>query len=96
MFYDNFPLIEDVTASVNDFLASNLRVYPNPAQDVINIESKTIKLSSVDMYNVLGAKVMSSEMLNNRINVSNLTKGVYFMKINAEEGGSATKKIVIE
>lgn len=84
-----------LSVSKNEIIRS-VKLYPNPAQDVINIESKTIKLSSVDMYNVLGAKVMSSEILNDRINVSNLTKGVYFMKINAEEGGSATKKIVIE
>ena len=86
---------QGLSVSKNEIIRS-VKLYPNPAQDVINIESKTIKLSSVDMYNVLGAKVMSSEILNDRINVSNLTKGVYFMKINAEEGGSATKKIVIE
>ena len=95
VFYDNISLQEDVTASVDDAFASNFKVYPNPARDFINIESKNIKVSSVDMYNVLGAKVLSSELINNRVNVSNLVKGVYFMKINAE-GGSATKKVVVQ
>jgi hypothetical protein len=84
-----------LSVSKNEILNS-VKLYPNPAQDVINIESKTVRLSTVDVYNVLGAKVMSSEILNDRVNVSSLRKGVYFMKINAEEGGSATKKIVIE
>lgn len=95
VFYDNISLQEDVTASVDDAFASNFKVYPNPARDFINIESKNIKVSSVDMYNVLGAKVQSSELTNNRVNVSNLVKGVYFMKINAEEG-SVTKKVVVQ
>tara|TARA_R110002072_G_scaffold69489_5_gene168620 strand:- start:19996 stop:21006 length:1011 start_codon:yes stop_codon:yes gene_type:complete len=95
VFYDNISLQEDVTASVDDALASNFKVYPNPASDFINIQSKNIKVSSVDMYNVLGAKVLSSELTNNRVNVSNLVKGVYFMKINAD-GGSAIKKVVVQ
>lgn len=83
------------TLSIDDVNISDFKVYPNPANDFINIESKNIKVSSVDMYNVLGAKVLSSELTNNRVNVSNLVKGVYFMKINSE-GGSATKKVVIQ
>tara|TARA_R110002074_G_scaffold401477_1_gene599768 strand:- start:17424 stop:18662 length:1239 start_codon:yes stop_codon:yes gene_type:complete len=83
------------TLSVDDFSTSNFKVYPNPARNFINIQSKNIKVSSVDMYNVLGAKVLSSELTNNRVNVSNLVKGVYFMKINAD-GGSAIKKVVVQ
>ncbi|WJJ98180.1 T9SS type A sorting domain-containing protein [Algibacter luteus] len=95
VFYDNISLVKDATASVSDF-SSSFKLYPNPAQDFIYIESKTVKLSSVDIFNVLGSKIMTSKILNKRINVANLTKGVYFMKINAEEGGSVTKKVVIE
>ncbi len=48
------------------------------------------------MYNLLGAQVISEKALvNSRLNVSGLAKGIYMLKINAE-GGSATKKIVIE
>lgn len=81
--------------STEDFSASDFKVYPNPASDYINIESKSVKVSSVDMYNVLGAKVLSSELTEDRVNVSSLVKGVYFMKINAEDG-SLTKKVVID
>ena len=78
-------------------ISNSVKLYPNPARDFITIESKSVKLSSVDMYNVLGAKVLSTELSNNnRVNVSNLGKGVYFMKLYAEEGGSATKRVVIQ
>ena len=83
------------TLSADDFSASNFKVYPNPASDYITIESKNIKVSSIDMYNVLGAKVLSSELTEDRVNVSNLVKGVYFMKINSVDG-SLTKKVVID
>ncbi len=81
--------------SVNEVFATNFKIYPNPASDYINIESKSVKVSSVDMYNVLGAKVLSSELTEDRVNVSNLVKGVYFMKINTLDG-SLTKKVIID
>ncbi len=73
-----------------------LKVYPNPAKEYLTIESSKAKISSVELYNVLGAKVLSSKSLtNNRLNVSGVSKGIYMLKINAE-GASSTRKIVIE
>lgn len=95
-FYDNLSLTAAATASVNDVLASKVVVYPNPAQDFINIKTNNVKLTGVELYNVLGAKVLSQKTLtNNQLNVSNLAKGVYMLKVNAE-GASTTKKIVIQ
>ena len=93
--FEYIKLTNITPLSTKDVLASKFRVYPNPARDFINVESKNIKVASVDMYNVLGAKVLSSELTNNRVNVSTLVKGVYFMKINADVG-SVTKKVVVQ
>ncbi|HMR16197.1 MAG: T9SS type A sorting domain-containing protein [Confluentibacter sp.] len=82
--------------SVSKNNIEGLKIYPNPAKDYISIESKNTKISSVEMYNVLGAKVISEKALvNNRLNVSHLSKGIYMLKVNAENG-SATKKILID
>ena len=84
------------TLSVDSPFASSFKIYPNPASDYIQIESNNVQISSVEMYSVLGKKVVSQKtLINNRLDVSNLSKGVYFMKINAD-GGSATKKVVVQ
>lgn len=73
-----------------------LKIYPNPAKDYITIESKNVKLTSVELYNVLGSKILSQKALtNNRLNISGVSKGIYMLKVNAE-GASTTKKLVIE
>ncbi|MDW5290979.1 T9SS type A sorting domain-containing protein [Formosa sp. PL04] len=95
VFYDNISLQEGNTQSIDDVLASKFKVYPNPARDYINIQSKNVSVSSIDMYNILGAKVLSSKLTVDRINVSSLAKGVYLMKINSVDG-SVTKKVVID
>lgn len=87
---------QSVPLSVAKNEIEGLKVYPNPAKDYITIESKNVKLTSVELYNVLGSKVLSSKSLtNDRLNVSGVSKGIYMLQVNAD-GASSTRKIVIE
>lgn len=96
VFYDNIELYDTASLSTKDILASKVKLFPNPARDYITVLTNNVQISSVEMYSVLGKKVLSTKTLtNNRLNVSSLSNGIYFMKINAE-GASTTKKIVIE
>jgi hypothetical protein len=80
--------------SVGEEAISKLRLYPNPTSDYINIEANNMEISEVALYNLLGKKVLSqTEISNNSINISNLSKGVYFIKISAK-GNSIIKKII--
>ena len=97
VYYDNFSLVADPTASVNDFLASKISVYPNPATNNITIKSvDQSQIDSVELYNILGSKVLSTtSLVNDSLNVSEMASGVYLLKVNVG-AQSATKRIVIE
>ncbi|ALJ06376.1 hypothetical protein APS56_15070 [Pseudalgibacter alginicilyticus] len=86
----------ELSVSKNE-LESNINIFPNPANDYITINTKNdFKVSSIEMFSLLGQKVLTqTELKNNQLNVSNLTRGVYLLKVSAD-GGSFTKKIVIE
>ncbi|WP_298535707.1 T9SS type A sorting domain-containing protein [uncultured Algibacter sp.] len=93
---DYMFLTNEVTASVEDLLASNFNIYPNPAKDYVSIVSKNITIRSVEIYNVIGKRLLVSNILNdNKLNISSLNSGVYLLKINAN-GKSVVKKIVKE
>ena len=48
---------DGLTLSRNDFNAiAGLRVYPNPANTVLNITSDSFATKNVEIYNVMGAK----------------------------------------
>lgn len=84
------------TLSTQDLTLLGLSIYPNPADDFITVESNNIQISSINIYDVLGKNVLSQkELTNNRVDVSNLNEGVYFMKIDAGNT-SATQKIIIK
>jgi Secretion system C-terminal sorting domain len=100
---DSLLAIDDFTfkgtssvLSNKDFNAiSGLRMYPNPASTNLNITSSNGADKTVVIYNVLGKAVLTSKVVNAPINIANLAKGVYVVKI-TEEGKTATRKLVIE
>jgi hypothetical protein len=95
VFYDNFSLTEK-TLSVEDQIASKFKVYPNPASKFININSRNINISSVNVFNVLGTKVLERKELNdNKLDISSLSNGIYFLKISADNT-TVTKKFIVE
>jgi len=104
IFFDyNFPIVTNKATStfktlgIQDFEFSNyFTLYPNPAKEVLNISSKeTIEVQSISIYNTLGQLVLvipNAEKVS-KIDVSNLTNGNYFIKINSDKGTSNTRFI---
>ncbi|SCY46710.1 T9SS type A sorting domain-containing protein [Flavobacterium caeni] len=82
--------------ATKQFNIAGLKVYPNPAKGGnLFITSDSNETKSVAIYNVLGKQVLTATVNNAPINVSNLSAGVYIVKV-TEAGKTATKKLVIE
>ena len=66
---------------------NNFSISPNPSSDFITITLKPSEGSAIQIYNTLGELVMSAEARHAvplRINISNLPKGMYFVRIGGE------------
>lgn len=95
---DAFSLLIDdfkVTATVlgtQDFFKTNFAVYPNPANDVINI-SNVNKLEVTDVVITdINGRIMKQVNSNiESINISDLNSGVYFLKIKTANAEGVTK-----
>jgi Secretion system C-terminal sorting domain len=74
---------------------SGLKVYPNPAKDVLYISSDNNTTKQVEVYDVLGKVVLNTKTTNAPINIASLNRGVYVVKV-TEEGKTASRKLVIE
>lgn len=76
---------------------SSIFIYPNPASNVLNFDlNNGITLSAISINDVSGKEVYkSSDVLNNTIDVSNLSSGVYFVTFKSDDN-SVTKKFVKE
>ncbi|WP_343328629.1 T9SS type A sorting domain-containing protein [Polaribacter staleyi] len=76
------------TPTFNNF---EFAMSPNPASNVLTISSKET-LNKVEMFNLLGKKVLTTTNTNT-IDVSSLSKSVYLVKLSSDKGVS-TKKLV--
>ena len=59
--------------------------YPNPVKDLLIIDSK-VKIIKVEMYSVLGKKVLEKKSNFNQIQTNGISHGVYIVKIYSEDG----------
>lgn len=85
------------TAGREDFAANSFSVYPNPSSDVLNIDNTVDALlqdiSITDMNGRVVKTIKLSGQSSAKLNISDLTTGVYMMNIISDKG-NVTKKIV--
>jgi len=89
-----------VLADVKCKSKSSLKVYPNPVQSMLYINSsKTVK--SVAVYSLTGKLVMRKEFRQSvpgaiQLPVNHLIKGIYLVQVIAEDGTAQPAKLIKE
>ena len=73
-------------ASVENILAENIKIFPNPVILELKIENEELKVNSVEILDITGKLFYSSQFSINTINVSNLQQGIYLLKIGTDKG----------
>ena len=99
--YVVWKLDSDTTASISQQeLNSMLKVYPNPTTNYITIaytDNNSINLDELtfSVFDLTGKQVINTSInsVNNKIDLTNLTSGTYFLKVSGKDF-SATQKII--
>lgn len=72
-----------------------LNIYPNPtSSDRVYITSKYAQTKTIEIYDVLGKKMLQATITGKELNISGLTAGVYIIKIK-EGDATATRKLIV-
>ncbi len=76
--------------STEVFKEQTLKLYPNPTSGLVYIEAQD--LQSYEVYNLLGQRLLSgtSEV----INLQDLSKGTYIVKVTTQSGEVMTSKVI--
>jgi hypothetical protein len=85
--FDGFIVESIGVNAVSKIKKPTVKIYPNPASDVLNIDKTA---SKIDIYNTMGVKVRSVSKTNS-INISDLKKGIYFVNIDGN-----TQRVIIK
>lgn len=86
-----------IISGINDIEGTLVDIYPNPANNVLNIVSYTVGIENIYIYSTNGQLVLDNEVNANQIilNTSTLSKGVYIIDIKSKET-SIKRKLIIE
>ena len=77
---------------LNDNFITNFRLYPNPANDLITLETQLDNFK-VEIFDLLGKKLFESYNLK-IIDVANYGKGTYLLKVSS--GYNSNSKLFIK
>lgn len=58
-------------------------VYPNPASDVLFVNSGNVEIDKVVVYNSTGQILMENDFAEHKIHLNNMPNGVYYLKISS-------------
>ncbi len=85
----------DFQTSVNEADQTRFNIFPNPANDIVNITSDGGNMTyEVVVYNQLGDQVLKTSITNNVLNVSSLKPGIYILELRKDKA-LARKKLII-
>lgn len=86
-------LVENASASSEQFFTENFTLYPNPTTDILNIASKNGLNASEIRITDLSGKVVKVQKDATTINVSDLSAGTYLIDITTKDGKASSKFI---
>ncbi|WPR71277.1 T9SS type A sorting domain-containing protein [Flavobacterium sp. NG2] len=69
---------------IEDFSVNTVSIFPNPANDFVNINSKGI-LGAVEIYSMNGNRISQSTLDNNKVDLSTLKPGLYILKFRVND-----------
>ncbi|MBN1599154.1 MAG: T9SS type A sorting domain-containing protein [Bacteroidales bacterium] len=84
--------------SISNVRIKEIDLYPNPAADYILFPDLFESDLNISVFNVTGEVVLNAELQNsaNRLDVSSLTSGLYFIKITDESGAVYSQRFIKE
>ena len=93
---NNHIIIEEAsnTLSIENTLVDNLIMYPNPTRDILNLNLDNLLYNGkYTITDVSGKIILNAQLNSNRIDVSNINNGVYFLSVTSN-GVTQTQKFI--
>ena len=82
------------TAGLNYNLFNAVKMFPNPAKDVVQFSKNSNEQLAIEIFDVLGKSLMKVKNVQNEVNISTLRTGVYFVRMMLGTKAT-TKKLVV-
>lgn len=95
---DTLVIIDEASGLHAQEVSNGFKVYPNPVDSYLQINTGTYSVVSFELYNLIGKQILKQQIDANNayIDVSHLLSGIYTYRIIAADGSNAIDKLLIE
>ena len=94
-FFSQFSLCKNVTVIIEPEKDISFSLYPNPTNGYINFQSEE-KITSIFLFDMIGQKKFLKKPNDGFINLTNLSSGMYLLRIEFSNGKIQTTKVIKE
>ncbi len=91
---DSFTVYIGQSSVPSNNIMNDLRIYPNPAHQELNISAKGSTINEVSIYSITGQKILQAGPVNGSIDISHLKTGMYIVEVSIENTRLRRKLIV--
>ncbi len=101
-FTDRFQVIfqDPAALSTEEFISDNTLIYVNQPEQKLHVKQLTYQAKELSISNMLGQRIkyinsVNNQTLENGIDISDLSSGIYIISIKTENDLSIDKKVII-
>lgn len=93
---DSKVVTVDACAGIEELHTLDVKLYPNPVQNVLHINTGNTELKAVEVYDMVGKKVMSLTSSETVIDIDSqeLAKGIYILRIQSGNDKAAITRFL--
>ena len=94
--FDDFNIFTNgtVLSIESENFTNSFEIFPNPASNYFMVNDP-MGISTVEIYNLMGEFVQAPQIINGKVDVSNLSNGVYLVKLQPCYEQPYSKKLII-
>ena len=71
--------------SIPDFETSQIKIYPNPSNSIVNVTSNGIPITSIELLSLSGESIFIKNKEFDQINISSIKSGMYLIRIQLDD-----------
>jgi hypothetical protein len=79
--------------ATTDVQAELFSIYPNPVKEILNVKGNGLENANFQIHHITGSLVLNGQVNNGKLNVKNLTKGIYIITVQKDGKKSSFKFI---
>jgi uncharacterized protein YjdB len=87
-------VIEAIVSAINDDDLVDITIFPNPAYHFIRVNTSSSTLSRIDIIDMQGRLVLSTDQPKNEINIRSLRNAIYLIRATTTQGKIHLTRII--